>query len=173
MRAVAEVRAAMGQRNLATSKRSLQTAAANAQTAADQAELERLQVLQDHLQQFWDGIRKSVAAMQPVDEIILSNSNRVAVVEASREQLAVQWEGRPQRWRIEAIPRDLLMAIVKSSFKPTAGSKLIFGSFLVMDPLGDRALGGKLWQEAIRGGESEGKLLLPELSVPRPGRGKP
>ena len=139
VRAVADVRAAMGQRNLAASKRSLQTAAANAQGPADQAELERLQALQDHLEQFWDGIRKAVAAMQPVDEIVLSESNRVAVIEASREELAVQWEGRPQRWRIEAIPMDLLMAIAKSSFKPTAGSKLIFGSFLAMDSLGDRA----------------------------------
>ena len=57
----------MGQRNLAASKRSLQTASANAQGPADQAELERLQALQDHLEQFWDGIRKAVAAMQPVE----------------------------------------------------------------------------------------------------------
>ena len=173
MRAVADVRAAMGQRNLAASKRSLQTAAANAQSAADQAELERLQILQDHLEQFWDGIRRAVAAMQPVDEIVLSESNRVAVIEASREELAVQWEGRPQRFRIEAIPMDLLAAIARSSFKLTPGSKLIIGSFLAMDSLGDRAEAGKFWQEAIRGGEKQGKLLLPELDVPRAGRGKP
>ena len=103
----------------------------------------------------------------PLDEIVLSESNRVAVIEASRKELAVQWEGRPRRWRIEAIPMDLLSAIAKSSFKPTAGSKLIVGSFLAMDSLGDRAAGGKLWQEAIRGGEDQGKLLLPELSIPR------
>ena len=157
----------MGQRNLAASKRSLQTASANAQGPADQAELERLQALQDHLEQFWDGIRKAVAAMQPVDEIVLSESSRVAVIEASRKELAVQYEGRPRRWRIEAIPMELLGAIAKSSFRSTAGSKLIVGSFLVMDSLGDRAAGGKLWQEAIRGGEEQGKLLLPELNVAR------
>ena len=173
VRAVAGVRAAMGRRNLATSKQNLQTAAANAQGPADQTELERLQALQDHLEQFWDGIRKAVAAMQPLDEIVLSESNRVAVIEASREELAVQREGRPQRSRIEALPMDLLSAIAKQSFKPTAGSKLIVGSFLVMDSLGDRAEGGRLWQEAIRGGESQGKLLLPELKIPRAARGKP
>jgi hypothetical protein len=167
VRAVAEVRASMGQRNLAASKQNLQTAAANVQSPAEQDELERLQTLQDHLEQFWDGIRGAVAAMQPVDEIVLSNSNRVAVIEASRKELAVQREGRPQRWRIEAIPMDLLSAIAKTSFKPTAGSKLIVGSFLAMDGQGDRAEARKLWQEAIHGGEDEGKLLLPELNVPR------
>ena len=172
VQAVAEVRASMAHRNLAASKRNLQTAAANAPSAADQAELERLQALQDHLEQFWDGIRGAVAAMQPLDEIVLSDSNRVAVIEASREELAVMREGRPQHCRIEAIPMDLLSAIAKSSFKLTAGSKLIVGSFLAMDSLGDRTEAGKLWQEAIRHGESQGKLLLPELNVPRAGRGK-
>ena len=107
----------MAHRNLAASKRNLETAAANVQSEADQAELERLQILQDHLEQFWDRIRGAVAAMQPVDEIVLSESNRVAVIEASREELAVQWEGRPRRFRIEAIPMDLLAAIARSSIK--------------------------------------------------------
>ena len=113
--------------------------------------------------------------MQPVDEIVLSESNRVAVIESSREELAVQWEGRPQRFRIEAIPMDLLAAIARASIKLTAGSKLILGSFLAMDGLGDRVAAGKFWQEAIRGGETQGKLLLPELKIPRaagPARGK-
>ena len=167
VRAVADVRAAMGQRNLATSKRHLQTAAANVQGPADQAELQRLQALQDHLEQFWGGIRRALAAMRPLDEIALSDSNRVAVIEASGEGLAVQREGRPQRYRIGAIPMDLLSAIAKQSFKPTAGSKLIIGSFLAMDSLGNRAEADKLWQEAIRGGEDKGKLLLPELEIPR------
>ncbi len=172
VRAVAGVRAAMGQRNLAASKQKLELAAANAQGPADQTELERLQILQDHLEQFWNGIRRAVAAMQSLEEIVLSESNRVAVIEASRDELAVMREGRPRRCRIEAIPMDLLSAIAKQSFKPTAGSKLIVGSFLAMDSLGDRAEGGKLWQEAIRGGEDQGKLLLPELEIPRASRGK-
>ena len=146
VRAVVDVRAAMGQRNLAASKRNLQTAAANAQGPADQAELERLQALQEHLQQFWDAIRHAVSAMQPLEEIVLSESDRVAVISASREELAVQREGRPRRYRIEAIPMDLLAAIAKSTFKLTAGTKLIVGSFLAMDSLGDRTQAGKLWR---------------------------
>jgi hypothetical protein len=167
VRAVAAVRASMAQRNLTASKRNLETAAANVQSEADQTELERLQILQDHLEQFWDRIRNAVAAMQPVDEIVLSESNRVAVIEASRELLSVQWEGHPQKFRIEAIPMGLLAAIARSSIKLTAGSKLILGSFLAMDALGDRATAGKFWKEAIQGGEDQGTLLLPELRIPR------
>ena len=37
-----------------------------------------------------------------------------------------------------------------------------------MDSLGDRAAAGKFWQEAIKGGEDQGKLLLPELRIPLP-----
>jgi hypothetical protein len=174
-RAVANARASMAHRNLTASKRNLETAAANAESEADQIELERLQTLQDHLEQFWNRIRSAVAAMQPVDEIVLSESNRVAVIEASREELAVQWEGRPRRFRIESIPMDLLAAIARASIKLTPGSKLIIGSFLAMDPLGDRAEAARFWHEAIRGGESQGTLLLPELKIPRAaetGRGK-
>ena len=173
VRAAADVRAAMGKRSLDASKRDLKTVAANVQTAADQAELERLQALQDHLEQFWNGVRQAVAKMQPVDEIVMSESDRVAVIEASSTELSVQWEGWPQRWRIEAIPMDLLSAIAKSSFEPTPGSKLIVGSFLAMDGLGNRAEAARLWQEAIRGGESEGKLLLPELDASHAGQRKP
>ncbi len=53
-----------------------------------------------------------------------------------------------------------------SSFKPTPGSKLIVGTFLAMDAEGDRKEARKLWSEAIARGESDGKLLLPELDVP-------
>jgi hypothetical protein len=175
VRAAADVRRSMGQRNLTDSKQSLQTAAANAQGAADQAELERLQALQDHLEQFWEGIRKSIAALQATEEIELSASDRVAVIEASRDGLTVRREGRTQGYRIETLPFDLLAAIVRTSFQPTPGSELIVGAFLAMDAHGNRTAARKYWQDASRGGASQAALLLPELDleVPKTGRGKP
>jgi hypothetical protein len=170
VRAAGAVRASMAKRDLAAVKQTLLAATVLAQDPADQAELERLGILQDHLEQYWSGIGSAVAAMRPIDEIVLSESNRVAVIEASRTELAVQWEGRAQRFRIKAIPRELLWAITKNSFKPTAGSKLIVGAFLAMDASGDRAQAAKLWQDAIKSGEEEGKVLMPELEVPRGGR---
>ena len=168
VRAVAEVRVSMGQRDLAASKRALQTAAANAQSEADHGELQRLQALQDHLEQFWGGIREAVAAMQPVDEIVLSESNRVAVIEASRDELLVQIYGRPERYRIVALPIALVKALVDQSFASTPGSKVIVATFLAMDREGDRGRARQLFEEASRAGESLGRDLLPELDVPLP-----
>jgi hypothetical protein len=161
VKAVASIRQAMAQRNLAASKRLLKTAADKAQNDAQHAEVEHLEMIQDHLERFWDGIRKAVAEMQPTDEIVLSESNRVAVIESSRTELAVQWEGRPRRYRIEAMPMELLSAVAKL----TPGSKLVVGSFLAVDAHGDRAEARKLWREAIASGEKDGELLMPELDV--------
>jgi hypothetical protein len=166
VKAVADVRRLMAARDISASKKRLKAAAANAQTPAENVEIERLDTIQDHLEQFWDGIRNAVAAMQPTEEIVLSEVDRVAVIESSRTELAVQMYGRQQRYRIEALPMDLLSAIAKASFKLTPGTKLVVGSFLAVDAHGNRAEARKLWREAIAAGENDGKLLLPELDIP-------
>ena len=164
---MADVRRLMAARDIAGSKKRLKAAADNTQTDAEKSEIERLDMIQDHLEQFWDGIRRTVAAMQPTEEIVLSESDRVAVIESSRTEIAVQMYGRQQRYRIEALPMDLLSAIAKESFKLTPGTKLVIGSFLAVDAHGNRAAARKYWREAIAAGEKDGELLMPELEVPQ------
>jgi hypothetical protein len=165
VKAVADVRRLMAARDISGSKKRLKVAADNAQTDAEKTEIERLDMIQDHLEQFWDGIRKAVAAMQPTEEIALSEVDRVAVIEASSTELAVQTYGKPQRYRIEALPMPLLSAIAKQAFKLTPGTKLVVGSFLAVDAHGNRDEARKFWREAIAAGENDGKLLLPELDI--------
>ena len=155
----------MAARDIAASKKRLKDAADNAQTDADKSEIERLGMIQEHLEQFWDGIRNAVAAMQPAEEIVLSESDRMAVIESSRTELAVQTYGRPQRYRVEALPIDLLSAIAKQAFKLTPGTKLVVGSFLAVDAHGNRDEARKLWREAIAAGEKDGELLMPEAEI--------
>jgi hypothetical protein len=62
---------------------------------------------------------------------------------------------------------DLLTAISKTAIQPTRDSKVILGSFHAVDGQGNRAEARKLWHEAIVAGDADGKLLLPELDVPR------
>jgi hypothetical protein len=156
----------MAVRSITGSKQRLKAAADEAQSDAEKAEIQRLDMIQDNLEQFWEGIRKTVAAMQPTEEIVLSEVDRVAVIESSRTELAVQMYGRQQRYRIEALPMDLLSEIIKVSFETTPGSKLIVGSFLAVDAHGNRAEARKLWREAFAAGEKDGELLMPELDVP-------
>ncbi len=140
----------MAARDIAASKKRLKAAADNAQTDAEKSEIERLDMIQDHLEQFWDGIRNAVAAMQPAEEIVLSEVDRVAVIESSRTELAVQTYGRPRRYPIEALPVDLLSAIAKQSFKLTPGTKLVIGSFLAVDAHGNLAEARKLCARQLR-----------------------
>jgi hypothetical protein len=171
-KAVAAARAAMAARNMPLAKRNVKTATDNAQTAAEVAEAGRLQTLQDHVEQFWDGVRDAVSKYEATQEIVLPDNNRVAVIDASRDGLSVMYEGRPREFHIDTIPIGLLSSIAKTSFKATPGSKIVVGSFLAMDREGNRTEARKLWNEAAKAGETLGKELLPELDVPLAGKAK-
>jgi hypothetical protein len=167
-RAVTEVRAAMAKRDVAAAKRQLQTVSANAQTEADRAQLERLQILVENLEEFWKGIRGCVARLQPVEEIELKGT-RVAVVDASPQELTIHVGGSNQTYRTTALPLPLLEALVNRSFKPTPGSKVVIGSFLAVDAAAlNRKQARKLFEEAAKAGEPLGKQLMPELDAPLP-----
>ena len=167
-RAVGDVRTAMAKRDLAGAKRLLVAVSANAQSDADRAQFERLQILVENLEEFWKAVRGCVAKLQPVEEIELKDT-RVAVVEASRDALTVHIYGRNQTFRTLALPPPLLEALVNRSFQPTAGSKVVVGSFLAVDAEAlNRKQARKLWEEAAKAGEPQGKQLMPELDAPLP-----
>ena len=76
--------------------------------------------------------------MTPGDELEIKG-NRVAIVEASRNELLIHIFGRQQRYRIEALPVAVIRTLVNRSFSHTPGSKVVLGTFLAMDKEGDRA----------------------------------
>ena len=165
VRAAKQTRQAMAKRDLKMAQRHLKSVQGNVQSEADQAELERLQILTDNLEQFWGEVRKAVSKMQPTEELELKDT-RVAVIEADRQQLTVRMAGQSRHFLIMELPAPLLQAIVDQSFAPTAGSKVVVGTFLAMDREGDRRQARKLWEAAARAGETLGKQLMPELDTP-------
>ena len=167
VRTANSLRLAMSQRDLAAAKRHAKLLDVNAQTPADQAQAERLQILLENLEEFWKAVRTSVSRLQPLDELELKD-NRVAVVEASPNELTIMMYGRHQRYRIDALPLPLLQVIVNRSLAATASSKMVVGTFLAMDKEGDRKQARKLWEEAAKAGENQGKQLMPELDIPMP-----
>ena len=166
-RAVADARRAIWQRDMTAARKFVNTAHANLQNQTDQTELERLELVLDNLNQFWNGLRNAVAKLQVGDELELKD-NRVAVIEASRDELMIQIYGRQERYRIEAMPIALLTALVNKSFAQTPDSKVIVATFLAMDKEGDRGRARLLWEDAAKRGQSLGRDLLPELSIPLP-----
>ncbi len=166
-KAVAQTRLAFWQRDMAAAHKHLKMARKNAQSPADDAESERLETIADHLDQFWNALRDEVAKLTPGDELEIKG-NRVAIVEASRNELLIHIFGRQQRYRIEALPVAVIRTLVNRSFSHTPGSKVVLGTFLAMDKEGDRARARLLWEDAAKQGESLGHDLLPELDVPPP-----
>jgi len=158
VRAVIEARTAMSERDLASARKHLKTAAANAQSPEDAGQIDRLDTMVENLTQFWNGIRVSAAKLQPTEEIVINNEP-IVVVESGRDYLTVRAAGRIRRYQVETMPTPLVRAIVDQSFGKDAGSKAIIGTFLAVDPDGNRALAKKYWQEAAKAGIDSEKLL--------------
>jgi len=157
-RAVAEARAAFSDRDMDSARKHMKTAADNAQTPEDGGQVDRLKTMQENLTQFWDGIRVAMAKYSPTDEIVVKNM-RAIVVESGRDQLTVRAEGRTGRYRATTLPTPFVMVMIEQFLGKDPGSKAIIGTFLAVDPNGDRALAKRYWREAARAGFDTEKLL--------------
>jgi hypothetical protein len=170
------VRIAMGARNVAEAKRQLEQARAKIQTPEDEIAVTRYENLYSYLLEFWKGIVRRLAALKPMDELDLGKT-RIIVVEASAEGLSFKSGGRVYRYRLENMPVPLLAGMVEGALND-AQSKVIFASFLALDPQGDVRRVQQLLDEATQGGEKVAELLPPveemtadRASVPEPTAG--
>ncbi len=155
---VAAARAALAARNLAAARTQIETAAAAAHTPEQTDQADRLQIMLDHLTQFWEGIRAAMGRLQPGEELKLDNASSV-VVESEKNHLKVKTGGRYEEYRAETLPTPLVRLIVQQYFGKDPGSKAIIATFLAVDPQGDPALAARYWQEAAQGGIDCEKLL--------------
>jgi hypothetical protein len=168
--AVANARAAMAQRNLAAATRHANIASSKAQTPEDRDQVDRIKTMLDNLTQFWNGIRGSMAKLRPVEELALGDT-RIVVVESGRDRLTIKDAGRIRRFQATTMPTPLVMALADQFFGKDPGSKAIIGTFLAVDPSGDRALARQYWEEAARAG-IDAQKLLPELDAASSGGGR-
>ena len=157
-RAVADVRTALVRRDLAAASKYIKIASANAQTPEDRDQIDRTETMMENLIQFWSGIRKAMAKLQPAEEIVVGGKPMI-VVESNRTYLKVKAEGRTDQFRIEALPTPLVMYLVDRNLGKDPGSLAIIGTFLAVDPHGDRALAKRYWQEAAQAGFDTQKLV--------------
>ena len=162
-KATTAVRTAMMKRDLATAKKQLKTAGTNIQTRDDRAQCVRLATLLDYLEQFWNGIRDSMAELKPLQEIPIQNT-RVIVVSSSRNSITIKAEGRVGEFTVEKMPTLLVTTIADLTFKKDNDSRAIVAAFLAVDPKGDRKLAERYWTEAAQAGINTDKLL-PELKM--------
>ena len=156
-----QVRAAMSGRNVEAAQRHLEVARKNAQTPEETARVARLQRMLDYLNQFWDGMSQSVASLEAAQELAVMKT-RVVVVESSRQHLIIRAAGKNRRYAIEDIPTVLVLSIVQDCFPDEPWAKALIGTFLTVDPDGDRTRARQYWQQATQGG-IDVEQLMPEL----------
>jgi hypothetical protein len=157
--AVAEVRKAMIQRDLAAARKHLGAASENAQSSEDRDQVDRLQTMLDYLNQFWGGIRGAMAKLSDAEEIV-AGGVRAIVVESGRDALAIKVSGRIHRYSFETLPTSLVMMLVERHFGKDVDSRAVIATFLAVDPQGDRATAKKYWQEAAKADIDTEKLLV-------------
>jgi len=158
-----QVRAAMSSRNAEAAQRHLELARKNAQTPEEKARVARLKLMLNYLNQFWDNMSQSVAGLEAGRELAVMNT-RVAVVESSGRHLIIRAAGQNRRYAVEDIPTVLVLSIAQQCFLDEPWAKALIGTFLAVDPDGDRTRARQYWQQATEGG-MDVEQLMPELEV--------
>lgn len=156
--AVDDARKAMAARDLAAAKRHVAIASKNAKDQDQLDQVDRLETLLEYLRQFWDGIQTAMAKLNVTDEIVIKGS-RVIIVDSSRDVLVVRAAGKNRRYEIATLPVTLVMMLADQCFAKDVDSRVVIGSFLAVDPKGDRATAKKYWQEGAAADIDTEKLI--------------
>jgi hypothetical protein len=168
--AAANIRVALAKRNLPAAREQLKIATAAAHTSPDLDQVDRLDTMLEHLSQFWDGIQTALEKLQAAEEIvILKERDRIVVVDSGRDFLTVKVAGRVHHFRLATLPTSIVTALAEQSFGKDPGSQAVIGTFLAVDPRGNRLRARQYWQDAARAGLDTEKLL-PELDLLPPAR---
>ncbi len=167
-KAVATARFALTKRDFAAAKRQLEAARATAQAPPEEAEVVRLEALTGNLEEFWKGMRRVLAGLTPAQELTIGNTP-IIVVAADATQLTFRSEGKNQTCRLQELPRPVIEALVESGFAKHPSSKILLGTYMAMDPNGDRRRARSLWEEAAEQGEDVTNLLAELDAAARPG----
>jgi len=168
-RGLAAARAAMARHDFAAARRHVDAAAALAQDPSEEAAVARARLLLSNLQEFWKGIAQVVAGLTVAQEISAGPTQYI-VVAVTRGKLTLRSEGSSRTYDLRNLPRPVVEALARSGFAPHPSSKVLLGTYLALDPRGDRREARKLWEEARQQGEDVDALLA-ELERPLPAAG--
>jgi len=163
-RELVAARAAIAKHDFAAARRRVGAATAQAQTPAEQSEAARAGLLLANLQEFWKGIAQVVAGLTVAQEISAGQAQYI-VVSVTRDKLTLRTEGRSRTYDLKNLPRPVVEALARSGFAAHASSKILLGTYLALDPRGDRREARRLWEEARQEGEDVGALMA-ELEGP-------
>lgn len=154
-----EVRQALGARDLETAKAKLASAPAG-------PEKERLAKLTENVETFWEAVQKGASSLRGTEELMVGDTP-VAVVEYNNGRLTIRVAGRNRSYTFQTMKAKLAAAIsFKVLPKTAADTKVIVGSFLLVDRYAEPEIAKQLLQEASRAGKDVDGLLKEVALVP-------
>ncbi len=150
--AIQAARTAMGSRDLAEAKKQLATAKSKAQSPEEAARVTRYATVLSYVEEFWRCIRGCIASLRSSDEIEMGDT-RLVVLKSSANSLSLKMGDRDFDYTWDAIPTNLIIALADSRLGKDPQTKVIYGAFLAVDPVGDVERAAQLWAEAAKSGE--------------------
>ncbi|MBC8422728.1 hypothetical protein H8E07_01265 [bacterium] len=163
VQALADARSSMSEHHLEGARGHLRAAVERATTPEEEAEADRLDTLLGHLEEFWKGMSRAVARLRGAEELKIGETI-VVVVEASAEELTIKAAGQVRTYAIAEMPFRLVEELADLKLGRDPATKVLVGTYHLVDPKGDPDRTRRLWEEAGQGG-LDVKDLVPELAL--------
>ncbi|MBQ4143499.1 MAG: hypothetical protein IJD43_08500 [Thermoguttaceae bacterium] len=142
-----------------------------AETDAEKEECERLKSLADNMSLFVTGIAGRMGGFTPMSSVTVDGIE-IGIVESMPGRLVVRDQGVNRAYTIENLNPKLVEWLMG---KPkTADDFVLYGTYLAMDPEGDRVKAKAHWTSAVKEGFDKDTIdmLMKELDVPLPDAGR-
>jgi len=159
--ALRQVRQRLADRDVPGAKAAL----ADAQRLAGESSLKEsvipTEALVHYVSEFWSAV--STAMLKLAGSEVQVGDTKVFVIETGPDRILIRWAGRNRDFTKKTMPAGLARKIAKNWLDKSATSKVIVGSFLVVDPTmlenGGKEKARALWQEAGASGADVADLL--------------
>ena len=159
--AVEDVRGYLAGMNPDMARASSKDALKHATDRFQKTEIARLEeciyLIEDYL-----NVMSNFCANNQLDEIKLSETEFVKVVEMKKDHVTVRSQGVNKTYMINQLSPKFVRILVGKSYNASKDNQAVFGTFEAFHPKGDRVLAEKLWKAA--GMSSQ---MMEELDVPR------
>jgi hypothetical protein len=159
---LAEVKSALAERDFAAAARGIEQARDLAVSPQDGERVANWDLLVDYTRGFYDYRRQALADVESGNEftvLVGGEPEKIGIVENSTEQFVFKFKGRNIRKPPDAIPGNILIAIIEGWFTNDSANNLYLGAYWLTNPEPNLDNARSMWQEAARRGADAAPLL--------------
>lgn len=149
----------LGQRQVDQAMQQLDGADQLVALPAHGEKLARVQMVADHVEQFWQAVQDQLGTLQADTELTVGTMV-TSIVEVSREHLILRVSGQNRRYTLADIPAGLAKHLAEQQLGArNPETQMIVGSFILVEPEGDQARVREKWEEAKSSGAEVDDLM--------------